>query len=33
VYIFVDMTGRDLGGYVAEARQAVANEVQFPPGT
>lgn len=33
VYIFVDITGRDLGGYVAEARQAVANEVKFPPGT
>jgi copper/silver efflux system protein len=33
VYIFVDMAGRDLGGYVAEARQAVANEVKFPPGT
>ncbi|MCG7392924.1 CusA/CzcA family heavy metal efflux RND transporter [Microvirga sp. ACRRW] len=32
VYIFVDITGRDLGGYVAEARQAVANEVTFPPG-
>jgi Cu(I)/Ag(I) efflux system membrane protein CusA/SilA len=33
VYIFVDITGRDLGGYVAEARQAVANEVNFPAGT
>lgn len=33
VYIFVDITGRDLGGYVAEARQAVASEVKFPPGT
>lgn len=33
VYIFVDITGRDLGGYVAEARQAVANEVKFPRGT
>ncbi|WP_201860708.1 efflux RND transporter permease subunit [Microvirga soli] len=32
VYIFVDIAGRDLGGYVAEARQAVANEVKFPPG-
>ena len=32
VYIFVDITGRDLGGYVAEARRAVANEVKFPPG-
>jgi Cu(I)/Ag(I) efflux system membrane protein CusA/SilA len=33
VYIFVDIAGRDLGGYVAEARQAVANEVKFPAGT
>ncbi len=32
VYIFIDITGRDLGGYVAEARQAVANEVQLPQG-
>ena len=32
VYIFVDMAGRDLGGYVAEARRAVAAEVKFPPG-
>jgi Cu(I)/Ag(I) efflux system membrane protein CusA/SilA len=32
VYIFVDIAGRDLGGYVAEARQAVAREVQFPSG-
>ncbi|MCA0404715.1 MAG: CusA/CzcA family heavy metal efflux RND transporter [Proteobacteria bacterium] len=33
VYIFVDMAGRDLGGYVAEARAAVVKEVKFPPGT
>jgi Cu(I)/Ag(I) efflux system membrane protein CusA/SilA len=33
IYIFVDIAGRDLGGYVAEARQAVANEVKFPEGT
>lgn len=32
IYIFVDMTGRDLGGYVAEARQAVASEVKLPKG-
>ena len=32
VYIFVDIAGRDLGGYVAEARAAVAKEVKFPPG-
>jgi len=33
VYVFVDIAGRDLGGYVAEARQAVANEVTLPAGT
>ena len=32
VYIFVDIAGRDLGGYVAEARRAVAGEVNLPPG-
>ncbi|HNG39217.1 MAG TPA: CusA/CzcA family heavy metal efflux RND transporter, partial [Accumulibacter sp.] len=32
-YIFVDIRDRDLGGYVAEARQAVADRVHFPPGT
>ena len=33
VYIFVDMTGGDLGGYVEDARRAVASEVKFPSGT
>jgi Cu(I)/Ag(I) efflux system membrane protein CusA/SilA len=33
LYIFVDMHGRDLGGYVAEAQKAVADNVHFPPGT
>jgi copper/silver efflux system protein len=28
----VDIRGRDLGGYVAEARQAVEREVSFPAG-
>ncbi|KZB99972.1 Cation efflux system protein CusA [Methylobacterium radiotolerans] len=32
VYIFVDLSGRDLGGYVAEARDAVATEVRLPQG-
>ena len=32
VYIFVDIAGRDLGGYVAEAQQAVAESVKMPPG-
>jgi Cu(I)/Ag(I) efflux system membrane protein CusA/SilA len=31
-YIFVDIRDRDLGGYVAEARRAVAQEVKVPPG-
>jgi len=31
-YVFVDVRDRDLGGYVAEARAAVAGEVKFPPG-
>ena len=33
VYVYVDMRDRDLGGYVAEARQAVAEQVKFPPGS
>jgi len=33
VYVFVDIAGRDLGGYVADAQQAVANGVKLPPGT
>jgi len=32
VYIFVDIVGRDLGGYVGEARSVVADQVQLPPG-
>ena len=32
VYIFVDIRDRDLGGYVADAKAAVAANVQFPPG-
>ena len=32
VYIFVDIIGRDLGGYVAEAQAAVATSVTLPPG-
>ncbi len=31
-WVFVDISGRDLGGYVAEARLAVANAVDLPPG-
>nr|WP_205938712.1 CusA/CzcA family heavy metal efflux RND transporter [Rhizobium leguminosarum] len=32
VYIYVDITNRDLGGYIAEAQQAVAKSVKMPPG-
>jgi Cu(I)/Ag(I) efflux system membrane protein CusA/SilA len=31
-YIYVDLQGRDLGGYVADARRAVQERVKFPPG-
>ena len=32
-YIFVDIRDRDLGGYVADAKKAVAEQVKMPPGT
>ena len=31
-YIYVDLQGRDLGGYVNEAAAAVAQQVKLPPG-
>jgi Cu(I)/Ag(I) efflux system membrane protein CusA/SilA len=31
-YIFIDIRGRDIGGYVDEARRAVQEQVKFPPG-
>jgi Cu(I)/Ag(I) efflux system membrane protein CusA/SilA len=31
-YVYVDITGRDLGGYVADAQKAVAAAVKLPPG-
>jgi len=31
-YIFVDIRDRDIGGYVADARKAVNEQVRFPPG-
>ncbi|MDA0189899.1 MAG: efflux RND transporter permease subunit [Proteobacteria bacterium] len=31
-YIYVDIRDRDIGGYVADAKQAVADKVSFPPG-
>jgi len=33
VYIYVDITGRDLGGYVADAQKAVNEQVKLPAGT
>jgi len=32
IYIFVDIAGRDLGGYVREAQGAIAQAVQLPAG-
>jgi copper/silver efflux system protein len=32
-YIYVDTRDRDLGGYVADAKQAVQASIHFPPGT
>jgi Cu(I)/Ag(I) efflux system membrane protein CusA/SilA len=31
-YIYVDIRDRDLGGYVADAQEAVQASIQFPPG-
>ncbi|SDB71720.1 efflux RND transporter permease subunit [Belnapia rosea] len=31
-YVYVDMHGRDVGGYVADARRAVAERVRMAPG-
>ncbi len=31
-YIYIDLQGRDLGGYVAEAAAKVAGQVKMPPG-
>jgi len=31
-YVYLDIEGRDLGGYVAAARQAVDTQVSLPPG-
>ncbi|MEI6148388.1 MAG: efflux RND transporter permease subunit, partial [bacterium] len=32
-YVFVDIAGRDIGGYVEDARKAVAGGVKLPTGT
>ncbi len=31
-WVYVDVRGRDIGGFVKEAKEAVKNNVQFPPG-
>ncbi|SMF95004.1 Cu(I)/Ag(I) efflux system membrane protein CusA/SilA [Methylomagnum ishizawai] len=31
-YVYVDLRGRDIAGYVADAKRAVADAVKFPPG-
>ncbi|HEY0834236.1 MAG TPA: efflux RND transporter permease subunit [Azospirillum sp.] len=31
-WVFVDIAGRDLGGYVADAREVIARSVRLPPG-
>jgi Cu(I)/Ag(I) efflux system membrane protein CusA/SilA len=31
-YVFIDVTGRDIGGYVKELKRIVAEKVQVPPG-
>jgi Cu(I)/Ag(I) efflux system membrane protein CusA/SilA len=31
-YVFVDMGGRDVGGYVEDLKHALAERVEFPPG-
>lgn len=31
-YVYVDVTGRDIGGYVRDAKKAVLEKVKIPPG-
>ena len=31
-YVFLDMTGRDVGGYVEDLKRVVAEQVELPPG-
>jgi copper/silver efflux system protein len=31
-WVFVDLQGRDLGGYVADARSRIADQLELPPG-
>ncbi|MGH7857814.1 MAG: efflux RND transporter permease subunit, partial [Candidatus Binatia bacterium] len=32
-YVSIDMTGRDLGGWIDDAKGAVAERLTLPPGT
>ena len=32
-YVYVDMAGRDVGGYVTEAKRVVREKLKLPPGT
>jgi Cu(I)/Ag(I) efflux system membrane protein CusA/SilA len=31
-YVYIDVTGRDLGGYVGEARKLIRERIKLPPG-
>ena len=31
-YVYVDTANRDIGGYVARAREAIEGQLQLPPG-
>ncbi len=31
-WVFIDIAGRDLGGYIHDAREKIASEVRLPPG-
>lgn len=31
-YVYVDVTGRDIGGYVRDAKKAVFEKIKIPPG-
>jgi Cu(I)/Ag(I) efflux system membrane protein CusA/SilA len=33
VYVYVDIRGRDIGGYIADAQRAVREQVELKPGT
>ena len=31
-YVYVDVAGRDIGGYVTDAKRVIAEHVKLPPG-